>query len=54
MAALDFAVQEAQTVLRTLQRERELAQRIEQSIQQLRARTSRLDPGEGARGSGAA
>ena len=38
MARLDFMTQEAQNTLKTLQRERELAERIEQGIKQLRAR----------------
>ena len=38
LARLEFMMQEAQTAARTLQHERELAQRIEQSIKQLRAR----------------
>jgi hypothetical protein len=33
-------MQEAQNTMRTLQHERELAERIEQSIKQLRARTT--------------
>jgi len=43
VAKLDFAVQEANNVLRALQRERELAERIEQGIQQLRSRTGTDD-----------
>ena len=38
LARLDFMTQEAQNTLKTLQRERELAERIEQGIKQLRAR----------------
>jgi chromosome segregation ATPase len=37
LARLDFMVQEAQNTLRALQREREVAERIEQSIKSLRA-----------------
>lgn len=37
MARLDFMVQEAQNTLRALQREREVAERIEQGIRSLRA-----------------
>mgnify|MGYP000753544964 FL=1 len=35
---LDFTVQEAQNTLRALQREREVAERIEQGIKALRGR----------------
>ncbi len=38
LAHLDFTVQEAQNTLRALQREREVAERIEQGIKALRAR----------------
>lgn len=38
-AQLDFMTQEAQNTLKTLQRECELAERIEQGIRQLRSRT---------------
>ena len=38
LARLDFTVQEAQNTLRSLQREREVAERIEQGIKALRAR----------------
>ncbi len=38
LAHLDFSVQEAQNTLRALQREREVAERIEQGIKALRAR----------------
>jgi hypothetical protein len=37
---LEFTLQEARTTLRTLQHERELAERIEQGIKKLRARTT--------------
>ena len=37
IARLDFMVQEAQNTLRALQREREVAERIEQGIKSLRA-----------------
>jgi uncharacterized coiled-coil DUF342 family protein len=40
LARLEFMMQEAQTTVRTLQHERELAERIEKSIKQLRARTA--------------
>jgi hypothetical protein len=39
LARLDFTVQEAQNTLRALQREREVAERIEQGIKALRARS---------------
>jgi chromosome segregation ATPase len=39
LARLDFMVQEAQNTLRALQREREVAERIEQGIKALRARS---------------
>lgn len=39
LARLDFMVQEAQNTLRALQREREVAERIEQGIKSLRARS---------------
>ncbi|MCL4699138.1 MAG: hypothetical protein KJ023_19135, partial [Burkholderiaceae bacterium] len=38
LARLDFSVQEAQNTLRALQREREVAERIEQGIKALRTR----------------
>ena len=37
VAQLEFMLQEARNTLRTLQHERELAERIEQGIKQLRA-----------------
>ena len=40
LARLDYTVQEAQNTLRALQREREVAERIEQGLKALRARTS--------------
>ncbi len=40
LARLEFVMQEAQNTLRTLQHERELAERIEQSIKQLRTRSA--------------
>jgi hypothetical protein len=40
LARLEFVMQEAQSTLRALQQERELAERIEQNITQLRARTA--------------
>ncbi len=47
LARLDFTVQEAQNTLRALQREREVAERIEQGIKALRSRGSvgKLSPG---------
>ena len=39
MAGADFVLQEAQNALRSLHQERERAERVEQSIKQLRART---------------
>jgi hypothetical protein len=38
LARLDFTVTEAQNTLRALQREREVAERIEQGIKALRSR----------------
>jgi hypothetical protein len=40
LARLDYMVQEAQNTLRALQREREVAERIEQGIKSLRASSS--------------
>ncbi len=40
LARLDFTVQEAQNTLRALQREREVAERVEQSIKALRERSA--------------
>jgi len=39
LARLEFTVQDAQNTLRALQREREVAERIEQGIKALRARS---------------
>jgi hypothetical protein len=39
LARLDFTLQEAHNTLRALQREREMAERIEQSIKALRTRS---------------
>ena len=39
VAQLEFMLQEARNTLRTLQHERELAERIEQGIKQLRSKT---------------
>jgi hypothetical protein len=39
LARLEFTVQEAHNTLRALQREREVAERIEQGIKALRARS---------------
>ncbi len=44
VARLDFTVQEAQNTLRALQREREVAERIEQGIKALRARSGAGQP----------
>src|SRR5206468_3891686 len=43
VAQLEFTLQEARNTLRTLQHERELAERIEQGIKQLRSRTMTAD-----------
>ena len=43
VAQLEFTLQEARNTLRTLQHERELAERIEQGIKQLRSRTNSPD-----------
>jgi hypothetical protein len=40
LARMEFVMQEAQNTLRNLQHERELAERIEESIKQLRSRTA--------------
>ena len=45
VARLDFSLQEAQNTLRALQREREVAERIEQGIKALRARGAALHSG---------
>ena len=39
LARIDFITQEAQNTLKSLQRERELAERIEQGVKQLRSRS---------------
>ena len=44
LAKIDFTMQEAQNTLQTLQHERELAERMEQSIKQLRTKTAKADP----------
>jgi hypothetical protein len=44
LARLDYTVQEAQNTLRALQREREVAERIEQGIKALRTRSSVTQP----------
>jgi chromosome segregation ATPase len=46
LAKVQFVMQEAQNTLRMLSQERELAERIEQSIRQLRSRSGG-GPGEG-------
>jgi predicted component of type VI protein secretion system len=43
VAQLEFMLQEARNTLRTLQQEREIAERIEQNIKQLRAKTGPSD-----------
>ena len=43
LARIDFTMQEAQNTLQTLTHERELAERIEQSIKQLRTRTAKAE-----------
>ena len=48
---MEFAMQEAQTVLQSLQHERQLAERIEQSIKQLRARTGKTAADAGRKAS---
>ena len=45
LANVDFVMQEAQNTLRMLNQERELAQRIEQSIKQLRMRAGGPEEG---------
>jgi hypothetical protein len=45
LANVDFAMQEAHNTLRMLNQERELAQRIEQSIKQLRTRAAASEEG---------
>ena len=42
-AEIDFTMQEAQNTLQTLQHERKLAERLEQSIKQLRTTTAKAD-----------
>jgi len=42
-AKLEFMLQEARNTLRTLQHERELAERIEQGIKRLRSTTAKGD-----------
>jgi len=44
LARLAFTVQEAHNTLQALQRERELAERIEQGIKALRARNAAARP----------
>ena len=48
LARMEFAMQEAQTIIRALQHERQLAERIEQSIKQTRTRTTKPDEGRKA------
>ena len=47
VARLEFTVQEAHNTLRALQREREVAERIEQGIKALRARSGVVKVGAG-------
>ena len=46
VAQLEFLLQEARNTLRTLQHERELAERIEQGIKQMRSRSSVPEEGK--------
>ena len=46
VAQLEFMLQEARNTLRTLQHERELAERIEQGIKQLRSKTAQPEEGK--------
>jgi predicted component of type VI protein secretion system len=46
VAQLEFVLQEARNTLRTLQHERELAERIEQGIKQLRSKTAKSEDGK--------
>ncbi|HVB36931.1 MAG TPA: hypothetical protein VND92_00270, partial [Vicinamibacterales bacterium] len=46
VAQLEFALQEARNTVRSLQHERELAERIEQSIKQMRTKTGRTEEGK--------
>ena len=51
LARVDFTMQEAQNTLQTLKHERELAERIEESIKQLRTKTAKADlPSQSATG----
>ena len=43
LARIDFVMQEVQTTLQTLKHERELAERLEQSIKQLRMKTAKAE-----------
>ena len=43
VAQLEFVLQESRNTLRTLQHERELAERIEQGIKQLRSKTTQTE-----------
>ena len=43
LAGVDFTMQEAQNTLQTLKHERELAERMEKSIKQLRTKTAKAD-----------
>ena len=49
VAQLEFTLQEARNTLRTLQHERELAERIEQGIKQLRSKTTQAEERQEAR-----
>jgi DNA repair ATPase RecN len=43
LASIDFTMQEVQNTLQSLRTERELAERLEQSIKKLRTRTAKAD-----------
>ena len=43
LAGVDFTMHEAQNTLQTLKHERELAERMEKSIKQLRTKTAKAD-----------
>jgi chromosome segregation ATPase len=44
LARIDFTMQEVQTAVQTLRQERELAERLEASIKQLRSKTGKVEP----------
>ena len=43
LAKIDFTMQEVQTAIQTLRQERELAERLENSIKQLRMKTAKAE-----------